>query len=133
MATERADIPDKHVLVDKDRRVGSAWRLFFNTLLQVSYAAYDGLSAFNRSRLTASTTYNPPNIAASAWTSTALSIPGVLAGDYAKASFTPGNAGVQVLATVPAANTVVVTFWNISGGAIDLGSGTLRVLVEHPS
>lgn len=50
-------------------------------------------------------------------------------GDVAVASFSLDLQGITVTAWVSAANTVSVRFQNESGGALDLGSGTLRAVV----
>ena len=77
------------------------------------------------------TAYDPPNIAAGATLTVNVTVSGVSPGDFAEASFETGDASIRVLADVTAANTVSVTFWNTSGGAIDLAAGTLRVRVEN--
>ncbi len=51
-------------------------------------------------------------------------------GDWAIATLSSYQAGVQLTANVTALNTVTVTITNNSGGALDLASGTLKVMVQ---
>jgi len=74
-------------------------------------------------------TYDPPNLADGAGTTTTVTTTGAVLGDFALASFSLDLQGISVTSYVSAANTVSVRFQNESGGALDLGSGTLRVLV----
>lgn len=79
--------------------------------------------------LEASATYDPPNLADGAGTTTTVTCTGAALGDMASASFSLDLQGITVTAWVSATNTVSVRFQNESGGALDLGSGTLRVRV----
>lgn len=76
-----------------------------------------------------SAVYNPPNLADGTGTSTTVTVTGAALGDWAQASFSLDVQGVMMRADVTSANTVTVRFQNESGGAVDLGSGTLRVRV----
>ena len=79
--------------------------------------------------LTGSTTYDPPNLADGAGATTTVTVTGAAAGDFAQASFGGDTAGITITAWVSAANTVSVRFQNESGGALDIGSSTLRARV----
>lgn len=82
--------------------------------------------------LTTSATYDPPNLADGAGTTTTVTCTGAALGDLARASFSLDLQGITVTAWVSSANTVSVRFQNESGGVLDLASGTLRVRVEKP-
>lgn len=73
---------------------------------------------------------DPPNLVAGAVSTVSMTANGAALGDFATASFSLPNAGVSLLAQVTAANTVSVTFWNTTAGAINLAAGTLRVRIE---
>lgn len=77
-----------------------------------------------------SATYNPPNLADGDGVTTTVTVTGTVLGEYARASFSLDLQGIMVTAWVSAADTVSVRFQNETGGAIDLGSGTLRARAE---
>lgn len=80
----------------------------------------------------ASKTWDPPSVAAQSAgvpgsTSTTVTATGVVLGDTVVASFSLALSGLRLVAEVTAADTVTCTLYNHTAGAIDLGSGTLRV------
>lgn len=79
--------------------------------------------------LSASTTWNPGNIAANADEHKEVTVPGAELGDYVIASFSLALSHLVLTAEVSAANTVEVQLFNHTGGAIDLAEGTLYVRV----
>lgn len=82
--------------------------------------------------LTALKTWDPANIADGAQTNTTVTVPGATLGDIAVASFSVAGgvpAGAILSAAVTAADVVTVTLFNKTGGALDLASGTLKVLL----
>ena len=80
--------------------------------------------------LYATATWDPVNIADGAATSTTVTVTGASVGDFAFAGFTVAvPAGAALTAAVTAADTVTVTLVNHTGGALNLGSGTLKVRV----
>jgi hypothetical protein len=78
-------------------------------------------------RMNASTTYDPPSIASGASTTTTVTLTGVALGDKVSAAFSRSLSGLTMTAYVSAANTVTVVLANLTGGAVDLASGTLTV------
>lgn len=118
LARYYAEPPLKSRLIAPDGTVSVTWLSWFNLLIKSTKI------------LVADATYDPPSISAGAVSQATMSISGVRQGDFATASFSPANTGIVLLAQVTADDTVTVTFWNVSGGAIDLASGTLRVRVE---
>jgi len=58
-----------------------------------------------------------------------VTVTGAQLGDFALASMSIDTTDITLTATVTAANTVTVILANNTGGAIDLGSGTLYVMV----
>ena len=80
--------------------------------------------------LEASTTYDPPSIAADSGVTTTVTVTGAALDDYARASFSLDLQGIVLTAWVSAANTVSVRFQNGTAAALDIASGTLRVRVE---
>ena len=112
------DPPLKAQISGRDGLVARVWLTWFDSITRRCRALF------------AAVTTDPPNLVAGASAQATVTVAGARAGDLALASFTPGNAGVMVSASVTANDTVTVTFLNVSGGAIDLASGTLRVRVE---
>lgn len=81
--------------------------------------------------LFASATYDPPNLNDGAGAETDVTVTGAALGDYVdQISFSVDTQGINLDGQVTALNTVTVRFQNETGGAIDLGSGTLRVRVR---
>lgn len=74
-------------------------------------------------------TYDPPNLVDGAGAMTTVTVTGAALGDMAAASFSLTTSGITITAWVSAANTVSVRFQNESGGALDIGSGTLKAWV----
>jgi len=78
-----------------------------------------------------SATYNPPSIADGDTETTTVTVLGAALGDFViGTSFSLTLAGLTTDAYVSATDTVTVVFTNNTGSPVDLGSGTLRVLVE---
>lgn len=78
---------------------------------------------------TASATWNPGNIADGNEEAVEVTVPGAKLGDFALASFSLDVADLDLGANVTAEDTVTVVLGNDTGGAVDLGSGTVRVKV----
>lgn len=60
-----------------------------------------------------------------------LTVTGAALGDYCLSSITVDVADLAITAAVTAANTVTYQLLNNTGGAIDLASATVKVLVIH--
>ena len=73
-----------------------------------------------------SATYDPANLVDGAGATTTVTVSGAVLGDMAFASFSLDLQGITMTAYVSVADTVSVRFQNETGGAVDLGSGTLR-------
>jgi len=80
-------------------------------------------------RLTGSDTWDPGSIADGAEEAKEVTVTGAALGDFARASFSLDVADLVLDAKVTAANTVTCVLANNTGGAIDLGSGTIKVEV----
>lgn len=85
--------------------------------------------AFVERPLESSATYNAPNLADGDGVTTTVTCAGATLGDYADWSFSLDVQGITVTAYVSAVDTVSIRFQNETTGAIDLGSGLLRVRV----
>lgn len=77
----------------------------------------------------ASATWNPPVVANLAQVQEVFTVTGAALGDHVQASFSSNLAGFILSAELSAADTVRVTLANLSGAGIDLGSGTVRLVV----
>lgn len=79
--------------------------------------------------LVESTTWNAGEIAADAEEAKEVTVTGAALGDFAVAALSIDIADLQLSADVTAANTVTCVLSNSTGGAIDLASATLYVMV----
>lgn len=76
-----------------------------------------------------SVVWDPGTVANGASVNTTVPVPGAALGDFAAATFSLSLQGATLTAYVSALNVVTVVLANLSGGALDLASGTIRVLV----
>jgi hypothetical protein len=75
-------------------------------------------------------TWNPDNVTAGSYTSTTIAIPGAAVDDFVLVRHDAILTNVMILSGhVSAANIVTVILFNPTGGAINIGSGELGVLV----
>lgn len=82
--------------------------------------------------MSATKSWDPPNVADGAMTSTTVTVTGALVGDVVQCGLsTLVVAGWVLSGYVSAADTVTVTLFNKTGGAVDLASGTLRATVTR--
>jgi len=87
--------------------------------------ALEGQSA----NLVGATTWDPGSVAKNDVVEKEVTVTGAALGDFVIASFSLDLAGLDISAYVGAADRVDVILHNGTSGAIDLGSGTLKVLV----
>lgn len=76
-----------------------------------------------------SDTWDPGNIADGSFEAKEVTVNGANLGDYAIASFSLDVEDLILTANVTAANTVTALLSNNTGGAVNLGEGTVRVKV----
>lgn len=88
------------------------------------------LTVSGLNEISGSKTFDPGSIAAAGTETTTVTVTGAALGDYASASFSLSQAGLNLTAYVSAADTVTCVFSNPTAGAVDLGSGTLRARVR---
>jgi len=81
------------------------------------------------SGMTASATWDPASILDGDEVAVDVTVPGAALGDFALASLGVDVADLQLDANVTAANTVTAVLSNSTGGAVNLGSSTLRIKV----
>jgi hypothetical protein len=79
--------------------------------------------------LNGSKTYDPPSLATGAQTTTTVTVTGAVLNDYARPSFSLDLQGITASAYVSGVDTVTVVFLNMTGGTLDLASGTLKARV----
>lgn len=109
-------------LVDvRSGRVTAVWFRFLNIL-----------GAIPQAKLSSTLTYDPPNLAAGATTTQAVTVTGASLGWDASAAFSLSLSGLIMTAYVSAASTVTVVLYNPTAGAVDLGSGTLTAFAWQP-
>lgn len=118
--------PVRSALVDRLMMVSLRWLQWFQEV--GDYIGAQGRQDY---------AYDPPNLAPGALATVNVTFTGAVFGDMVKAcEFYPPavggvpTAGVRVFANVVAADTVAVTFFNVTAGAIDLDAGTIRIQVE---
>lgn len=129
MAVQRrnAEAPVRVPLVDSARVVTLRWLQWFQEVGNAIQAV-----------VTADAAYDPPSIASGGTLTVSVTVPGIAARDIVRGvSLEPmavagvPTAGIRLLADCIGPDTVAITFWNVSGGAIDLDAATLRVQVER--
>ena len=79
--------------------------------------------------ITGSATWDPGSIADGDELAQEVTVTGAALGDFAFASFSLDVTDLNLEAQVTAANTATAVLANSTGGAIDLASGTVRVVV----
>lgn len=82
-----------------------------------------------RRYLSASKTWDAPNVANGTETTTTVTVTGAALGDIALCSLDKSLQGMKLTAFVSATNTVTCVLRNDTGGPLDLASGTLRASV----
>ena len=84
----------------------------------------------DRGEMYATATYDPASIAAGSQVATTVAVLGATVGDFVTANFSADpTLSLELAPVVSTDGNVTVYFRNKSASAIDLGSGTLRVLV----
>ena len=77
----------------------------------------------------ATATWDPASLASGSSVSTTVTVSGAALGDFVLASFSLSLSGLTLSAYVSTTNTVTVVIGNHTGTAVDIASGTLKVLV----
>lgn len=116
-----AQLPYKHPVVGMTPRDMGMMTAGWMQAVQLLAEAVGGFEA--------DAAYDWPSIASGGTAQATVTVSGVKLGDFAVASTNPTNAGLILTAQVTAADSITVTAQNISGGAIDLGAGTVRVRI----
>lgn len=80
-------------------------------------------------QLSATTTYDPPSLAAGATQTTTVTLTGAILGDTVACSFNRSLSGSRMWAEVTATDTVTVYHKNETASALDIASGTLKVKI----
>lgn len=111
--------PTKAALVDAARNIALGWLTWLNAVRD--HATFDEVAA----------TLDPGSLDAGDGVTATATVRGARVGDFATASFDEIEAGITISAAVTAADTVSVTFLNLSGGTVDMASGTVRVRVSR--
>lgn len=79
--------------------------------------------------MSATTTWDPGNLAAGGTETKTVTVTGAALGDEVTCSFSLSLQGMQLTGYVSAANTATCVLYNCTAGALDLASGTLRASV----
>lgn len=128
VGTSPSAVSSRGVLVDNNATnvtIGRNWRLAdFPT--PINWGTGTGHKG---GFLTGSTTYDPPSLSAGATQQVSMTVTGAQVGDKAEVTFSNVDNGIRWSGEVTASNAVRVTMENVSGGAIDLASGTLKATV----
>lgn len=106
----------------------------FDALQQIYQAIYGlqkTIATIFPNGLTSSATYDPPNIVIGTQATTTVTCVGAVFGMAVEASYNLDLQGIMLTAYVSAADTVTCVFANLTGGDIDLASGTLKVWVHN--
>jgi hypothetical protein len=106
-----------------------AWRVDASDILDASQGFKIGTGATILKHLSATKTWDPASVSSGSQTTTTVTVTGAAVGDEATCGFSNDLQGLLMTAYVSATNTVTVVLANLTGGAVDLGSGTLRASV----
>lgn len=88
-----------------------------------------GMGEFLRIKCFGSATVDPASIASGAGLTGTIAVKGAALGDYVLASFSLDQAGLELSSYVNDGDSVTWDLQNVTGGAVDLASGTMRVVV----
>lgn len=88
-----------------------------------------GIHTFGQGQQAVTQTWDPGSVILGTPTSTTVTVQGASVGDYVLVSFSLALGGLQLWGEVTTANTVTVYLANPTSAAVDLASGTLKVLV----
>ena len=88
-----------------------------------------GIHSLGQGQAATTATWDPGSIATGAEAVTEVTVTGAALGDFVLVSFSLDVQDLTLTAAVTAANTVTVQLSNLTGGAINLASGTVKVLV----
>jgi len=78
-------------------------------------------------------TYDPPSLGTKTGTTTTMSAPGAVVGDFVQVGFSQDLDGIILTGYVSTAGTVSARFFNSAGTTRDLASGTLSARVTKPT
>jgi len=88
-----------------------------------------GIHSFAVGGRLVSATWSPGSVPAGGKASTTVTVPGAAMGDFVNRSFDKDLQELQLTADVVSTNLVEVVLGNLTGAAVVMPSGTLRVLV----
>lgn len=109
------DPPKQQPVVDGKARVTLSWSQYFTDAARPGHATDVDISV------------DPPNLGIGVATRVNVPAQGARQGNFVSASFDQSTDAVALFGWVSAADQITVLFWNVSGGAVDLPAGTLRV------
>ena len=119
------DTLDVRTLVRRLRDIFQALELAFNKI-RIDDAIIIGGGTKIAKHLSGTATWNPPDVLDAAQTTTTVTVTGAALGDTVAVGFSLDLQGMQLTGYVSSANTVTCVLRNGTGGALNLGSGTLR-------
>jgi len=116
-----ADIP---TTIARDAAVTSAIATALTPYITQANADASYVSLANV--LNGSKTYDPPSLTTGTQATTTITVTGLVPGDYVQASFSLDLQGMILTAYCSVANTATAVMLNMTGGTVDLASGTLK-------
>lgn len=116
-------------LAQEDINVGVGTTTKRNPAGGVLAATQVGIHTLGVGQIGITQTWDPASINALGTASVTVSYPGAAIGDFTLRSFSVTLQGLILFAEVTATNVVTVTLFNPTTSAVDLGSGTLKILV----
>jgi hypothetical protein len=88
-----------------------------------------GIHSFGVGTAAATATWNPGSIASGAEEAKEITVSGAALGDFVLVSFSLDVSDLTLTANVTAENTVTAVLANLTGAAVNLAEGTVKVLV----
>lgn len=117
------------LLAQEDLNVGVGVTTKRNPAGGTLVATQVGIHSLAVGQVAVSQTWDPASVGSLAVVTTTVTVSGAALGDIALVSFSLSLAGLLLYAYISATNTVTVSLFNPTASAIDLSSGSLKVLV----
>lgn len=117
------------LLAQEDLNIGIGVTSKRNPAGGILVATQVGIHSLAVGQIAVTLVWNPASVGSLAVITTTVTVPGAALGDLVLASFSLDLAGLILSYNVSSTNTVTITLFNPTAAAIDLASGTVKVLV----
>lgn len=116
-------------LAQEDLDIGTALTTKRNPGGGTLAATQIGIHSFGLGQVATTSAWTPGTVPSGGSVSTTVTVNGAALGDFVLGSFSLSLAGLNISCYVSAANTITAVISNLTGAAVALGAGTLKILV----